>query len=71
MGAGPGLFTGSRVPLMRLEDGNEHVIINLLSVMSFKEQKQKLWVYLNMDILACSLFRDQEFGFISEFHLSS
>ena len=29
---------------MRLEDGNEHVIINMLSVMSFKEQKQKLWL---------------------------
>lgn len=54
---------------MRLEDGNEHVIINMLSVMSFKEQKQKL--NNNTDKLACSLFRDQECGFISEFHLSS
>ena len=52
---------------MRLEDGNEHVI--MLSVMSFKEQKQKL--NNNTDKLACSLFRDQECGFISEFHLSS
>lgn len=25
---------------MRLEDGNEHVIINMLSVMSFKEQNR-------------------------------